>query len=181
MLGQLLVTPVKLFGFMLGKLVPYCVLGFIERCTVLIVMRVIFRVPINGNLLLLTLVVLFLFPALGIGLPISTKAKNQIQAIQMAQLVMLPSILLSGFMFPRESMPTLINWIGYLIPATYFIDIMRGIVLSGAGVFELWPDIAALAFMGFFSLLSPPSGLRRRLLDVGRPGGSPYKLITITL
>lgn len=98
----------------------------------------------------MSLVVLFLFPALGIGLLISTKAKNQIQAIQMAQLVMLPPVLLSGFMFPRESMPTLINWVGYLIPATYFVDIMRGIVLRGAGVFELWPDIAALAFMGVF-------------------------------
>jgi ABC transporter DrrB family efflux protein len=152
-LEQLLVTPVKPFGLMLGKLIPYFIIGFIEACSVLIVMSVIFKVPINGSLvLLLVLVILFLFPALGIGLFISTKAKNQVQAMQMAQFVMLPSILLSGFMFPRESMPMIMNWIGYLIPATYFIDIMRGIVLRGAGVFELWPDIAALAFIGVFFL-----------------------------
>jgi ABC transporter DrrB family efflux protein len=152
-LEQLLVTPVKPFGLMLGKLVPYSVIGFIEACSVLTVMRVVFKVPINGSLLLLlALVVMFLFSALGIGLLISTKAANQIQAIQLAWFIMLPSVLLSGFMFPRDSMPLVINWIGYAIPATYFINIMRGIVLRGAGVLELWPSITALAFMGVFFL-----------------------------
>jgi ABC-type multidrug transport system permease subunit len=161
-LEQLLVTPIKPFGLMLGKLVPYGLIGFFETCTVLTVMRVIFDVPINGSVALLILLsVLFLFTALAIGLLISTRAQNQVQAFQLAWLILLPSVLLSGFMFPRSSMPLFMQAIGYLIPATHFMEIIRGIVLRGATAIDLWPQIATLAVMGL--LLIVLSALRFRM------------------
>lgn len=163
-LEQLLVTPVRPLGLILGKLTPYCVIAFLETCGVLLVMHFIFQVPVNGNVLLLMgLAVLFLVTALGIGLLISTKAQNQVQAMQMAYFVILPSILLSGFMFPRESMPLVMQWVGHLIPATYFIDIIRGIVLRGAGFVELWPNVAALTLMAIFFLAFSTLRLQKKL------------------
>ena len=148
-LEQLLVTPIKPFGLMLGKLVPYGLIGFFETCTVLTVMRVVFDVPIKGSVpLLLALAVLFLFTALAIGLLISTRAQNQIQAFQLAWLILLPSVLLSGFMFPRNSMPVVMQALGYLIPATHFMEIIRGIVLRGATLKDLLPEVVTLAAMG---------------------------------
>jgi ABC-type multidrug transport system permease subunit len=148
-LEQLLVTPIRPLGLMMGKLVPYGLIGFFEACTVLTVMRVVFDVPINGSLILLLLLsILFLFTALSIGLLISTKAQNQIQAFQIAFLITLPSVLLSGFMFPRASMPALMNAVGYFIPATHFIEILRGIVLRGATFTDLIFEVATLAGMG---------------------------------
>ncbi|MDA2924208.1 ABC transporter permease [Acidobacteria bacterium AH-259-L09] len=163
-LEQLLVTPIKPLGLMLGKLTPYCVISFLEMCSVLVIMRIIFLVPISGNLLLLLLTTIpFLFTALGIGLLISTIAKNQVQAMQMAYFVILPSILLSGFMFPRGSMPVVMQWVAYFIPATYFIEIMRGIVLRGAGFLQLWPNVLALVIMGGFILGVSTFRFQRRL------------------
>jgi ABC-2 type transport system permease protein len=151
---QLLVTPVRPFGLMLGKLVPYGLIGVIETCTVLAVMRVMFDVPINGSLLLLlSLSVLFLFTALAIGLLISTKAQNQMQALQLAWLIMLPSVLLSGFMFPRDSMPVVMQAVGFLVPATHFMEIIRGIVLRGATFMDLLPQVITLASMGLVLLV----------------------------
>lgn len=152
-LEQLLVTPIRPFGLMMGKLVPYGLIGVFETITVLLVMHFIFQVPINGSLLLLfSLCVLFLFPALAIGLLISTKAQNQVQAFQMAFLIMLPSILLSGFMFPRDSMPVGMRVIGYFIPVTHFIEILRGIILRGATFMDLWKQVAILVTMGLVLL-----------------------------
>ena len=139
---------------MMGKLVPYGLIGIFETITVLLVMRFIFQVPINGSLLLLfSLCVLFLFPALAIGLLISTKAQNQVQAFQMAFLIMLPSILLSGFMFPRDSMPVGMRVIGYFIPVTHFIEILRGIILRGASFMDLWKQVLTLTVMGLVLLI----------------------------
>ena len=151
---QLLVTPFRPVGLMLGKLVPYGLIGVIETCTVLAVMRLIFDVPINGSLvLLLALSVLFLFTALAIGLLISTKAQNQMQALQLAWLIMLPSVLLSGFMFPRDSMPVIMQAVGFLVPATHFMEIIRGIVLRGATFMDLLPEVTTLAVMGLLLLV----------------------------
>ena len=148
-LEQLLVTPIRPFGLMLGKLVPYGLIGFFETCTVLAVMRLIFDVPINGSvLLLLGLSLIFLFTALAIGLLISAKAQNQMQALQLAWLIMLPSVLLSGFMFPRDSMPPIMRAVGYLVPATHFMEIIRGIVLRGATFMDLLPEVITLTVMG---------------------------------
>jgi ABC-type multidrug transport system permease subunit len=151
---QLLVTPIRPFGLMLGKLVPYGLVGIFETCTVLTVMRLIFDVPINGSLVLLLLLsILFLFTALAIGLLISTKAQNQMQALQLAWLIMLPSVLLSGFMFPRDSMPIIMQVVGFLVPATHFMEIIRGIVLRGATFMDLLPEVTTLAVMGLVLLV----------------------------
>jgi ABC-type multidrug transport system permease subunit len=151
---QLLVTPIRPFGLMLGKLVPYGLIGIIETCTVLAAMRLIFDVPINGSLpLLLSLSILFLFTALAIGLLISTKAQNQMQALQLAWLIMLPSVLLSGFMFPRDSMPLIMQAVAFLVPATHFMEIIRGIVLRGATIMDLLPEVITLSVMGLVLLV----------------------------
>ncbi|MBI3650164.1 MAG: ABC transporter permease [Acidobacteria bacterium] len=163
-LEQLLVTPIKPFGLMLGKLLPYGLIGFFETCTVLTAMRVIFQVPIHGSLILLLLLcVLFLFTALAIGLLISTKAQNQVQAFQLAFLIMLPSILLSGFMFPRDSMPLLMRGIGYIIPATHFIEIIRGIILRGATLLDLWQPVTTLAVMGLVLFVLSALRFRKKI------------------
>jgi ABC-2 type transport system permease protein len=163
-LEQLLVTPVRPFGLMLGKLVPYGLIGIVETITVLTVMRLVFDVPIKGSLLLLlSLSILFVFTALAIGLLISTKAQSQMQALQLAWLIMLPSVLLSGFMFPRESMPGVMRFIGYLVPATHFMEIIRGIVLRGATFLDLLPEVLTLMLMGLLLLVLSAFRFRKKL------------------
>ncbi len=163
-LEQLLVTPVRPFGLMLGKLVPYGLIGIVETFTVLTVMRLVFDVPIKGSLLLLlSLSILFLFTALAIGLLISTKAQSQMQALQLAWLIMLPSVLLSGFMFPRDSMPVVMRFIGYMVPATHFMEIIRGIVLRGATLVDLLPEVLTLMFMGLVLLVLSAFRFRKKL------------------
>jgi ABC transporter DrrB family efflux protein len=163
-LEQLLVTPVRPFGLMLGKLVPYGLIGIVETLTVLTVMRLVFDVPIKGSLLLLiSLSILFLFTALAIGLLISTKAQNQMQALQLAWLIMLPSVLLSGFMFPRDSMPVVMKVIGNLVPATHFMEIIRGIVLRGATLADLLPEVVTLVVMGIVLLVLSAFRFRKKL------------------
>jgi len=164
-LEQLLVTPVRPYGLMLGKLVPYGLIGIVETFSVLTVMRLIFDVPINGSLLLLiSLSILFLFTALAIGLLISTKAQSQMQALQLAWLIMLPSVLLSGFMFPRDSMPVVMRVIGYLVPATHFMEIIRGIVLRGATLVDLLPEVLTLVVMGIVLLVLSAFRFRKKLV-----------------
>jgi ABC transporter DrrB family efflux protein len=155
-LEQLLVTPVSKGGLILGKLLPYTAIGFGQTGLVLLVMVFLFGVPIHGSIaLLLILSAVFLVPALGIGIVISTFAKNQGEAMQMSLMVMLPSILLSGFIFPRESMPAIIYFIGLFIPATYYLEILRGIILRGAGIAVLWDEAVVLVGFGiFFMVLS---------------------------
>jgi ABC-type multidrug transport system permease subunit len=145
-LEQLAVTPVSKSALIVGKLVPYAVLGMIQTVFTLLLMRYLFNVTVAGDVfLLLALSVLFLLPALALGILISTVAVNQAQAMQMGMLIMLPSVLLSGFAFPRETMPLPIYWIGFLFPVTYYIQILRGIILRGAGLWALWPQTLALA------------------------------------
>lgn len=145
-LEQLFVTPVSRAGLMLGKLTPYTIMGFVETLIILLVMVFLFGVPIQGNLLLLlALSLLFLFAALGLGLLISTAAQTQLQAIQITFVILLPSILLSGFVFPRETIPPAIAWISYLIPVTYFLEILRGIILRAADLRDLLPHIVGLS------------------------------------
>lgn len=144
-LEQLFVTPVGRGGLLLGKLIPYALIGFVETIIVLLVMVFVFGVPIRGSLLLLlALSVLFLFTALGLGLLVSTLARTQLQSIQIAFAIMLPSILLSGFMFPREGMPAAIYLVGYAIPVTHFLEILRGIILRSAEARDLLPHILGL-------------------------------------
>jgi len=152
-LEQLMVTPVSSFGLMTGKLVPFFVIGAIETCLVLTLMRVVFQVPVHGSLLVLAIfTVPFLFTSLGLGLLVSTFASSQVQAIQIAFIIILPSVLLSGFIFPQETMPLPIYLIGQTIPLTFFMRILRGIIIRGAGFWELWDQAAILSGMGFFLL-----------------------------
>ncbi len=145
-LEQLFVTPVGRAGLMFGKLIPYALMATGELLIVLVLMVGVFRVPIHGSLwLLLALAGLFIVTALGLGLLISTLAKTQLQAIQMAFIIMLPSVLLSGFMFPRTEMPTPIYILGFFIPVTYFIEILRGIILRNADLLDIWSHVAGLA------------------------------------
>lgn len=145
-LEQLFVTPVGRAGLMLGKLTPYAIMAFGELLIVLVLMMAIFGVPIHGSLgLLIGLSCLFIVTALGLGLLISTLAASQLQAMQFAFLIMLPSVLLSGFMFPRTEMPLPLYLIGFVIPVTYFIEILRGVILRASDLNDLLPSVAGLA------------------------------------
>jgi ABC-type multidrug transport system ATPase subunit/ABC-type multidrug transport system permease subunit len=145
-LEQLFVTPVGRAGLLLGKLTPYAVVGFVETVIILTVMTFLFEIPIAGSLWhLLALSMLFLVCALGLGLFISTVAKTQVAATQIAFGLMLPSVLLSGFMFPRAEMPLPIYLATFAIPVTYFIEVLRGIILRGAGLIDLTPHVIGLA------------------------------------
>jgi ribosome-dependent ATPase len=144
-LEQLFVTPVSRAGLVLGKLLPYALVGFVEVLLVLTVMVYIFKVPIRGDLvLLISLSMIFIFCSLGLGLLVSTIAKTQVEAMQFAFLLMLPSVLLSGFMFPRSEMPLPIYLVTHLIPVTYYVEILRGVILRGADTIDLIPWIIGL-------------------------------------
>jgi len=145
-LEQLFVTPVGRAGLLLGKLVPYACIGTLETLIVLTVMVYLFGVPIHGSLaLLMGLSSLFIVCALALGLLVSTLAKTQLQAMQFAFLLMLPTVLLSGFMFPRSEMPFPIYVVSFVIPATYFLEILRGIILRGADLMDLVPQVIGLS------------------------------------
>jgi drug efflux transport system permease protein len=153
-LEQLFVTPVRPFGLLLGKLLPYFFIGFFELCNILFFMRFVFRVPIHGNVFLLAFLSLpYIFVSLSLGMLISSKANTQGQAMQLAFLTILPSIFFSGYIFPRETMPLFFYAISYLVPASYFINITRGIILRGATLQHLWIDGLALFAMGTFLLV----------------------------
>src|SRR5690349_1969216 len=148
-LEQLFVTPVRPFGLLLGKLLPYLGIGFFELCLILTFMRFLFQVPIHGSVLLLALLALpYLFAALSLGILISSKASSQAEAMQLAFLPILPSVFFSGYIFPRETIPAILYPLSYLIPATYFINITRGIILRGASLVHLWTDGLALCILG---------------------------------
>jgi ABC-2 type transport system permease protein len=145
-LEQLMVTPVSPLAVVVGKLVPYLVLAFAQLQIIFGLMVAVFRVPIHGNLVLLEgLSVIYLFALLALGLMISTRARTQAEAIQMSMGVMLPSVLLSGYIFPLSSLPLPIRTLSQIIPATHFIAISRGIVLRAASFHDLWEHVAALA------------------------------------
>jgi ABC-2 type transport system permease protein len=153
-LEQLFVTPVRPFGLLLGKLLPYLGVGFFELCLILTCMRFLFQVPIHGSVLLLAVLsVPYLFAALSLGILISSKAASQAEAMQLAFLPILPSVFFSGYIFPRETMPAIFRPISYLIPATYFINITRGVILRGATIRHLWTDGLALFAIGAFLLI----------------------------
>ena len=153
-LEQLTMTPVAPLGLMVGKMIPYGVLAFTELCAILFVMRVVFLVPIHGSLFVLLLLSLpFLLTVLGLGLVISSKARTQAEAFQLAMGTILPSVFLSGYIFLIENMPVPFQVISRLIPATYYIQILRGIILRGAGLAELWTQAAILIVMGCAAIL----------------------------
>jgi len=144
-LEQLIVSPVRRLELMTGKIVPYVSLGYVQMTLVLLAGRVVFGVPILGSLVTLyALALVFIAANLALGLFFSTVAQTQQQAMQMSFFFLLPNMLLSGFMFPFESMPRPAQWIGQALPLTHFLRIVRGIALKGVGIADLWPELAWL-------------------------------------
>ncbi len=163
-LEQLLVSPVNRLELILGKLIPYVVLGYADITLALLIARYVFGVTIAGNLLALyVLAFLFLASTLGFGLLISTIAKTQQQAMQMSFFVFLPSIMLSGFFFPVAAMPNVIRPVSYLIPLTYFLEICRGVILKGQSFEHLLRQTAVLAAMGAVILGLAVARMRKRV------------------
>jgi len=144
-LEQLMVTPASPIAVMLGKLLPYLVLAFVQLLFVLFLMVVVFRVPIHGSLpLLLGLSTIYIFALLSLGLLVSSRARTQMEAIQVAQAFLLPSIMLSGYFFPLSALPGPLRVVSQVLPATHFIAIARGIIIRGAAFPDLWRSVAAL-------------------------------------
>nr|WP_237759676.1 ABC transporter permease [Sulfuricella sp. T08] len=156
---NLLATPVRPFEVMAGKIVPYIMVGYIQVTLILLAARLIFGVPILGSVVLLYIVVLaFIAANLAVGLMFSTVAKNQMQAMQMTFFFFLPSMLLSGFMFPFRGMPEWAQNVGSLLPLTHFLRMVRGILLKGNGLMETLPHLWPI---GLFLLTVVAIGLKR--------------------
>lgn len=150
-LEQLVVTPIRSLELMLGKIVPFALVGFIDVTLIVIVATLWFRVPVAGSVpLLFAMTAVFLVASLGLGLLISTVSRTQQQAMMVSFFVMQPAVLLSGFMFPIENMPRAVQMLTYLIPLRYYLEIVRGIFLRGVGLEALWQPAAALLALGTF-------------------------------
>lgn len=151
-LEQLVVTPIGKTSLMLGKTVPFVLVGYVQITLILLLGKLLFDVPVRGSLSELYLIALpFIVASLAIGLFVSTVVRTQAQAMQLGVLFLMPNILLSGFMFPREAMPAAAQWIGAALPLTYFLRVLRGILLRGTGLESLWTETAVL--VGFSVLL----------------------------
>lgn len=149
-LEQLIVTPIKTWQIIIGKLAPFAIIGLVDIFLALIGVTVVYGIPVHGSVvLLIILTILFIFTTLGIGLFVSTVSETQQQAMMTAMFfVMFPMNFLSGFVFPIENMPAIIQGFSYLLPLRYFYEIIRGIFLRGAGLAELWPQVLALVAFG---------------------------------
>ena len=148
-LEQLIVTPIKARELMIGKVVPFVIIGMVDVVLIMLVARLWFQVPIAGSILLLfACTVAFLMTSLGLGLFVSTVSRTQQQAAMTIFFIMQPSILLSGFFFPIENMPKVIQVLTYAIPLRYYLEIIRGIFLKGAGLVILWPHVVVLVVFG---------------------------------
>ena len=162
---NLLSTPVKPVEVMIGKIIPYIIVGYMQMGVIILVSHFLFRVPMTGSLpLLLGVSLLFIAANLGVGLTFSTLARNQLQAMQMAFFFFLPSILLSGFMFPFRGMPVWAQHIGNMLPLTHFLRIVRGILLKGNSIQQILPNLWPIAV---FLVIALTIGLTRyrRTLD----------------
>ena len=162
---NLLATPVRPLEVMVGKIAPYVVVGYVQLGVILLVAWALFQVPMVGSFaLLMAMIGVFILASLAVGFTFSTLARNQLQAVQMTFFFFLPSILLSGFMFPFRGMPPWAQWVGEVLPLTHFLRIVRGILLKGSGwpdvLPELWPMLAFMLAVGVVALLR-----YRRTLD----------------
>jgi ABC-2 type transport system permease protein len=163
-LEQLYMTPVRPYELILGKMAPYLAMTFIEFCGIALLMRTIFQVPIHGVFLtLLALALPFVLTMLAWGLWISTRASTRDAAMQMALATLMPSIFLSGYVFPLDSMPAAFWWVAQLIPTTWLIDAARGVILRGAGWRELWPHALVLWAMALLTIGVTSMRMKKRL------------------
>ena len=161
---QLIVTPIRSWELIVGKLLPYVVLAFLNTMEVLAIGHFWFEVPVRGSVLLLLLLSgLFMMSSLGIGLLASTIANTQQEAMLTVFMVMLPAIFLSGFFFPIDAMPRLLQWISYLMPLRYYLVIIRSILLKGVGAWALIEDIIALVIFGTVLMTAAALRFRKRL------------------
>ncbi len=144
-LEQLIVTPVTRTSVILGKILPFVIVGYVQMSVILLLGHFILGVPLRGSLpLLYALTLPFIIAVLGVGLLISTAVKTQTQAMQLSTFYMLPSILLTGFMFPTDAMPLVCRVLGNLLPMTYYLEVVRGIALKGLGIGHLWQPAGIL-------------------------------------
>jgi ABC-2 type transport system permease protein len=161
---QLVVTPITGAELMLGKVIPLVVLGYVQITVTLVLASLLFHMPVKGSLLLLYVLSLtFFFSTLGVGALISAVSKTFQQATQMAQLVLLPSILISGFIFPRESLPQALQWLGSLLPLTYFVIVLRGILIKGVGIEYLWRQILPMTVLGILVFILAIRRFQKRI------------------
>jgi ABC-2 type transport system permease protein len=161
---QIMVTPIRPVEFILGKTVPFALIGFADVVLITVIGVFWFEVPIRGSLpLLFGATALYLMTTLGIGLLISTVSSTQQQAMMSTFFFYFPAVLLSGFMFPIANMPTVIQWLTYLNPLRYFLVVIRGIFLKGVGPEILWPQMLALAVMGTITLWLASRRFRKTL------------------
>ncbi len=164
-LEQLFVTPVKPMGLLLSKIILYLGIGFTELCIIVTAMRAVFQVPIHGHVLLVLLLSIpYLFVSLSFGTLISTKANSQAEAMQMAFITFLPTVIFSGYIFPRETMPLPFYILSFFVPATYFINITRRIILRGAGFRHLWVDGLVPLAMGAFMLFRAARRFHKKVI-----------------
>jgi ABC-2 type transport system permease protein len=163
-LEQLFMTPVRPSELILGKMAPYLILTFIEFCGIAFLMWAVFRVPIHGSFFtLLAITFPFVLTCLAFGLWVSTRVDTREAAMQMAMATMMPSIFLSGYVFPLDSMPAFFWYVAQIIPTTWLVDASRGVILRGAGWKELWPHVAVLWAMAVVMLVFSSLKLRKRL------------------
>lgn len=161
---QLIVTPIQSLELVLGKITPYVLIAFLDMVEVLIAGVLLFGVPINGSIpLLLALSALFIVSALGIGIFISTVANTQQEAMLMVMFTLLPSIFLSGFFFPLAAMPQVLQWLSYAVPLRYFLIIVRGIIIKGAGIEALTAEVVALTIFALVIMGAAASRFHKRL------------------
>jgi ABC-2 type transport system permease protein len=161
---QLIVTPIKAWELMLGKILPFLILAVLNVCIPLVVDSFWFRVEVKGSIVLLfVLALIFLLGSLGLGILISTVSRTQMQAMQLAAFVILPMLILSGFLVPRENMPWLANYTGYLFPITYFLVIIRTIIVKGVGMTALWNQAIPLALFSLTVFAVSALAFRKRL------------------
>lgn len=164
-LEQLIVTPIKPMELMVGKLIPFAILGFVATSVVLTAMSLTFAIPIKGSILFIYFsTFLFILSTLGLGMFVSTISKTQQQAMMIAIFViMMPMIYLSGFVFPIENMPKIIQYVTYLIPLRYFLTIIRGAILKGTGFNDYYFQLVMLLLIGVSILFLSSFGFRKKL------------------
>lgn len=164
-LEQIIVTPIKPIELLIGKLVPFAILGFVSIVIVLAAMALVFGIVVQGSILFLFFSsFIYILSTLGLGLFVSTISKTQQQAMMLAMfLVLMPMIFLSGFSFPIVNMPPIIQGLTYIVPLRYFMTIIRGVIIKGVGIAELWPEVLVLAGFGILIMTLSAKRFQKRL------------------
>lgn len=163
-LEQLIVTPVRSWELILGKILPFVLVAFLNVGMTVGAGQILFGVEVSGSIILLVVLsLIFLLGSLGLGVLISTISKTQMQAMYLSSFIMMPSFMLAGLLFPRENMPWLAYYAGYLLPVTYFLEIVRGIILKGVGIATLWSWVWPMALFSIIVFFASVFMFHKRL------------------